>query len=48
MEASGQLHSPVPIRKKLDGPQSRPGRGGKENAFNVLAGNRTPLVQPEA
>jgi hypothetical protein len=34
-----------PLDRRLDGPQSRSGRGGEQNKYPVSAGSRTPLVQ---
>jgi hypothetical protein len=54
---SGQLHAPaalppekelpVPMYRKLGGPQSHSGRGGEEKNSRP-PGNRTPIVQPVA
>jgi len=37
-----------PLYKKLDGPRSQPGRGGKVKNVAVSAGNRIPVIQAVA
>jgi hypothetical protein len=37
-----------PLDRKLDGPQSRPGRGGEEKNSQPLPGLEPPIIQPVA
>jgi hypothetical protein len=56
MEVSGQLHAPAalaqgkspwyPLDRRLDGPQSRSGRGGEEKNAQPLPGLEPPIIQP--
>jgi hypothetical protein len=58
MEVSGQLHAPValpqdrspwyPLARRLGGPQSWSGRGGKEKNSQSLPGLESPVIQPLA
>jgi hypothetical protein len=58
MEVSGQLHAPAalsqgngpcfPLGRRLDGPQSRSGRGGEEKSSQLLPGLEPPIIQSVA
>jgi hypothetical protein len=57
MEVSGQLHAPAapqgknpwyPLFRRLDGPQSRSGRGSEGKNFQPLPGLEHPINQPVA
>jgi hypothetical protein len=53
LEVSGQFHprgkSPwYPLDMRLDGPQTRSGRGGEEKKSLPLPGIEPPVVQPVA
>jgi hypothetical protein len=58
MEVSGQLHAPavlltgkellIPMDRRLNGPQSRYGRGGEEKNSYLVPGLELPIIQPVA
>jgi hypothetical protein len=57
MEVSDQLHEPAALPlvneptvsiSRLDGPQRRSERSGKEKNIPAPGGNRTPVVRPVA
>jgi hypothetical protein len=51
MEVIGQFNVPAslpPLYSRMDGPQSRSGRGGEERNSQPLLGLEPPIIQPVA
>jgi hypothetical protein len=58
MEVSGRLHAPAalpqgnsplyPLDRRLDGSQSRSGRGGEDKNSQPMPGLEPPIIQPAA